>query len=75
LEFSSEDYIKAGALLSVGIVNSGVRHEVRCGCSVVDVVFDSVRFLVSFVVSQRSIRRLHCSASTDNDDEEKKTQR
>merc|ERR1719378_1713328 len=28
LEFSSEDYIKAGALLSVGIVNSGVRHEV-----------------------------------------------
>mmetsp|Transcript_13517 Transcript_13517/g.23360 ORF Transcript_13517/g.23360 Transcript_13517/m.23360 type:complete len:526 (+) Transcript_13517:1-1578(+) len=28
LEFSSEKYIQAGALLSVGVVNSGVRHEV-----------------------------------------------
>jgi 26S proteasome regulatory subunit N1 len=28
LEFSNEEWIKAGALLSVGIVNSGVRHEV-----------------------------------------------
>lgn len=25
--YSKEDYIKAGALLAVGIVNSGVRHD------------------------------------------------
>lgn len=29
LEFSNEEYIKAGALLSFGIVNCGVRHEAR----------------------------------------------
>eukprot|EP00020_Sapocribrum_chincoteaguense_P012231 CAMPEP_0170735924 /NCGR_PEP_ID=MMETSP0437-20130122/3347_1 /TAXON_ID=0 /ORGANISM="Sexangularia sp." /LENGTH=767 /DNA_ID=CAMNT_0011074265 /DNA_START=26 /DNA_END=2326 /DNA_ORIENTATION=+ len=28
LEFGSEDYVKAGALLAIGVVNCGVRHEV-----------------------------------------------